>query len=350
MEIRMFVSIFEHTYFNFTKLDMSLPDSVRAFMLLASCCLSDTEQQLVMSAITVVSYDNMKGALNRIFAGDIGAQFGSVTAGAVGGVKSEPVFVGEELRGQREGVVKEEEALYVRGFQRGGSGFRGGRRGRPSTRASSGYHSSSTRKQNPLGKDGRVSRCVICDSRFHWVRDCPDSYENAGSRGGSGAVGGGFGGDTEAAYLSLFLGYAGDDGTDVKLSGLVKEAKGCAVLDSGCSTTVCGTGWLKGFLSGLSDYERGNIVEEKSISTFTFADGVTVPSIKRVTLPGYVGNMCARIVTDVVDCNIPLLLSRRSMKRAAMLINFATDQVKIQGRVIDLQTSASGHYLLPISA
>lgn len=349
MEVRKFVSVFEHTYFKFTSQGMSLPDPVMAFMLLASCRLGDSEQQLVMSAISDVSYSNMKGALNRIFAGEMSAQLESTPVGPGCGVKSEPVFMGEEMKGQSEGVVKEEEALYVSGFQRGRSGFRGGRRGRQSTRAR-GHLRSSTRRQNPLGPDGRVTRCMICDSRFHWVRNCPDAYENNGNRGGSGAVGGSLEGDTETAYLSLFLGYAGEGDTDVKLSRLVREAKGCAVLDSGCSTTVCGTGWFNVFLSSLSDYERDKIVEDKSTSTFTFADGVTVPSIKRVTLPCSIGNISARIVTDVVDCNIPLLLSRRSMKKAEMLVNFATDQVKIQGRVIDLQTSTSGHYLLPISA
>ncbi|KAG0718476.1 hypothetical protein GWK47_007638 [Chionoecetes opilio] len=56
-----------------------------------------------MSAITEVSYGNMKNALNRrIFAGEISAQFESVPAGPVCGVKSEPVFMGEEMTGQSE--------------------------------------------------------------------------------------------------------------------------------------------------------------------------------------------------------------------------------------------------------
>jgi len=32
--------------------------------------------------------------------------------------------------------------------------------------------------QNPLGPDGQVSRCAICGSLNHWVRNCPNSYDS----------------------------------------------------------------------------------------------------------------------------------------------------------------------------
>ena len=331
--IREFVAEFEHIYFNFKKQGMDLPNAVRAFMLLASCQLSDSEQQLVMSAISEVTYENMKSALYHIFGGEIGGQ--NKTSVSVSGVKSEPVFWGDEGRS--------EETLYVKG--RGRTRSRGGvirarDRGVSSfARSSPRSHTHTGRRQNPLGPDGKVSRCLICDSRFHWARDCPDAYENDGRNDN----------DSETVHLSLFTGYAGDEANGSKLQTLVEESKGCAVLDTGCSKTVCGVEWINGYLSELSDYERETIVEEKSSSTFTFADGVTVSSLKRVTLPCHIGNMSATIVTDVVGCNIPLLLSKRSMKKAKMLINFESDQVKICGTVIDLKSSSSGHYLLPIS-
>ena len=46
---------------------MTLPDSVLAFMLLAVSNFSESERKLAMSAITNVSYNNMKAALKRIF-------------------------------------------------------------------------------------------------------------------------------------------------------------------------------------------------------------------------------------------------------------------------------------------
>lgn len=348
MEIRKFISQFEHAYYDFTKQNMSLPDSVRAFMLLASCKLSEGEQQLVMSAMSNVTYDNMTNALNRIFSGGFGGHASSPkhTAGIVDGIKTEPVFVGET------GVDSEgNDTMFARDYQRGRSRVRGGRRGRQPYRArgtsrpSTEQNSSTWRRQNPLGTDGQVTRCIICDSRFHWARSCPDAYENKQGDNDTGD-------HKETACLSLFLGYTGTGGKDKgsKIQRLVEEAKGCAVLDSGCSTTVCGADWYGSFIQNLSDVERDSIFVEESTSSFTFGDGVTVSSVMRVTLPCMINGMSAKIVTDVVDCNIPLLLSRTSMKRAGMIVNFATDQVKIRDEIIKLGTSESGHYLLKISA
>ena len=65
---------------------MILPDPVIAFMLLASCKFTDSEVQLIMSAITEVTYDNMKSALKRIFGSDIGNKYFNKET------KVEPVF------------------------------------------------------------------------------------------------------------------------------------------------------------------------------------------------------------------------------------------------------------------
>ena len=125
------------------------------------------------------------------------------------------------------------------------------------------------------------------------------------------------------------MGYTEKERKEGKFLKLVEEAKGCAVLDSGCSTTVCGHEWYEQFVKDFSDFERSQMVIEESDTTFTFGDGISVPSLMRVSLPCVVGGCCVHIVIDVVKCRIPLLLSRKSMKRAKMIVNFRTDQIKI---------------------
>jgi len=93
-------------------------------------------------------------------------------------------------------------------------------------------------------------------------------------------------------------------------------------VDTGCSTTVCGTGSLDNYLENLSEYELSKVKEEPSVTTFTFGDGNKVSSIKKVVLRCIINNLQAIITTDVVDCNIPLLLSKQSMKKAGMCLNF----------------------------
>ena len=56
------------------------------------------------------------------------------------------------------------------------------------------------------------------------------------------------------------------------------------------------------------------------------------------------------IEADVVKNELPLLLSRQSMKRAEMIINFSNDAVNVGGKdIIKLTCTTSGHYCLPLT-
>ena len=50
------------------------------------------------------------------------------------------------------------------------------------------------------------------------------------------------------------------------------------------------------------------------------------------------------IETDVIESDIPLLLSQASMKRANMNLNFKEDSTSVFGETIDLVVTKSGHY------
>ena len=207
-DISAFVTEFEHVYFKFTRQDMTLPDSVMAFMLLASCSLSEAERQLVMSAITDVTYDKMKSALKRIFCGDI-TQKGISSSSAIE-IKSEPVFYAKENYDRDDDAAA---VMYSRGSFRGKSSWRGRRntRGTPATGANRQPVDRVGRKQNPVGPDGKTSRCLVCDSRFHWARQCPDAYENNKRKGESYRLNEDLDDDKEdMVHLSLFVGYTNE--------------------------------------------------------------------------------------------------------------------------------------------
>ena len=338
VDVNKFVMEFEHVYFKFSQQDMTLPDTVMAFMLLAACNLTDSEGQLVMSSITEVSYSNMKSAMKRIFSGDIAPKPSVSTYCAP--VKSEPVFYGND--------DDETQVMYTRGgFRRGRSSWRGGRGSAPLTGSNRQQVMQRGRKQNPLGPDGKISRCLICESKFHWARDCPDSYEKNNrkekySECDDVRI------NEESIHLALFMGYTNAT-RNTKLNSLISESKGHAVIDTGCSTTVCGSKWFDNYVCELSDFDRSKVVENISSATFTFGDGVTVRSCKKVTMPCYLSGLRSTITTDVVDCQIPLLLSNCSLKNAKMIIDFGNDTVRVGGKTIDLLSSTSGHYLFPIT-
>ena len=147
------------------------------------------------------------------------------------------------------------------------------------------------RRLNPVGRDGQVSRCVICDSRYHWARYCPHSYENIEESSGSvGERNAGGGSEEHMIQMSLFVGYTSDENIkQSKIKHLVEESRNCGILDTGCSTTVSGQQWLNDYLNNLCDEELGMVREEKSSSTFTFGDGLTYRSIKRLVFPCWIG-------------------------------------------------------------
>ena len=56
-----------------------------------------------------------------------------------------------------------------------------------------------------------------------------------------------------------------------------------------------------------------------------------------------------QIKTDTFDGNIPLLLSKSSMERENMKINFQDDTITILDANIPLMTTSSGHHAIPIT-
>ncbi len=94
--------------------------------------------------------------------------------------------------------------------------------------------------------------------------------------------------------------------------------------------------------------EKQNLKEEISKMSFKFGDGVKVMSKKCITFPCVLAGEKVNIKTDVVDCNIPLLLSKSAMKRAKMNIDFSNDSVRLFNKTKKLNVTSSGHYCIPI--
>ena len=81
---------------------------------------------------------------------------------------------------------------------------------------------------------------------------------------------------------------------------------------------------------------------------FKFGDGRKVASIEKVTIPATIGEQPVRIRADVVREEIPLLLSKKSMKKAETNIDFKTDTISMFGSQQRLITTSSGHYAVPL--
>ena len=346
------ISGFEHLYYKFKTEGMTLPDTVMAFMLIVSCELDDQDIKLVMNSIGEnITYEKAKAVLKRTFCSGIN-KTPSV-------VKTE-VFLGEsedKFAGDRSGADSGGNDVYysnVRGRTMNRGRFRGSRRSsgqflrfRGASRGRTDYEKASPRRQNnPVGPDGQVSRCRICDSRFHWARQCPDSYES---------IENGLDGDGNSdrkssdEQLTLFVAYTNDENSCEKVNNLVRESYGCGLLDTGCMRTVAGSEWIQNYIESLTTHDRMLVTEVPSSASFTFGDGRSYRSVKSVTLPCCVGGIRGTITTEVVTASIPLLFSKTSMKKAKMQIDVGNDVLRLRDKSIKLSTSNTGHYMLDLN-
>ena len=65
-------------------------------------------------------------------------------------------------------------------------------------------------------------------------------------------------------------------------------------------------------------------------------------------MPVQIGNKEVDIYTDVINNELPLLLSKDAMK-ISDTIDFTKDKINILGQDMDMKFTSSGHYLVPIS-
>ncbi len=148
MSMSEYMIEFEQKY-NACKIhEMVLPDAILAFKLLDNASLSQTDRQLALTACSDLKFETMKGALSRIF----GTRSPDSASGVSG--DGETVFMTQRYeRGRYRGN---------RGSRRPNSGYRGNR-----------SNNSGRQGLNP-SFNGIVSRCGICESKFHWAKNCPD--------------------------------------------------------------------------------------------------------------------------------------------------------------------------------
>ena len=187
---------------------------------------------------------------------------------------------------------------------------------------------SAKKKSNPPTRGGNPSRCAICDSTMHWARDCPHSEKED---------------QKQVEIPSLVAGT-----TNKHMCSFVRESFNSAILDSGCTSNVCGQSWLECYINGLDADEKKCIIETRSDTNFKFGDGDVAVSKRKVTIPAKIGSTQVTITTDVIQKDLPLLFSKDAMKAAKTVLCFGSDSVEMFGQSIPLQFTSTGHYMIKL--
>ena len=317
-----FLSEFDKRLYLLKECGVQIHDAVLACRLLKSCNLSDVHFQLALSTTKEMTFENVRATLKKLFSD------GGIT------VVSKPTVIQ---------AVKEEPILYSDAYYSTYGSQRRSRDRRMYAGRRGDYRSGRNRGggMNPVGNDGKITQCFNCGSKMHWSRRCPHvrnvQYDSKGQYTSYE--------DEEEVQITLM---ASDVDFDDRVNILLGETFGAMILDLGCSKTVCGRVWFESYLDTLDDDDLQKVKYEASTSVFKFGDGKRKPSLKRVLIPCVLADKNVVISTDIVECNIPLLLSKESMKRAGMVVNTKNDTVLVFGRRLGLFTTSLGHYMLPV--
>lgn len=305
-----------------SKYKVVIPNCILAFKILDNAGLEIKDKQIVLTAVSFSEpdkmFDSMQQALKKFFGSQEVLSLGAnrtigLSENSAIVVKSEPIFNTEEVN------------FAMRG--RGQGEFRRGR-----GRGSVAYRSEKNGQKNYFDRNGKVRKCYVCGSEFHLSPACPKNvYVNSSSEEAN----------KEAESYAVVINHE-------VMSVLMTESICYAILDTACSSTVCGIDWLAMYIDTLSEEDKMKIEEEESETAFRFGDGNVYKSLKRVKFPVNIVGEKAYVTADVVNSSIPLLFSKKSMKKARMKLDMEKDVAIIHGKVVELGCTSSGHYCLPL--
>ena len=133
------------------------------------------------------------------------------------------------------------------------------------------------------------------------------------------------------------------------------ETFNMALLDTGCTQSVCGEEWLSIYLKSLDKESRVGLKMDQSLRSFKFGDGKVVPSKGKIKLPIYLSgvkkNIC--VLTNIVNENIPLLLGKPSLKKAGAVLKYNNDddveEVHLFGEKQPVFLTSNGHTCIPLT-
>ena len=129
---------------------------------------------------------------------------------------------------------------------------------------------------------------------------------------------------------------------------LMVEAVNAAVLDCNCGRNVMGKVWKDTFIACLGPDERTEVISLPGGTSFNFGGGTNIKSIEKIKFSCVTGGIKTTITSDVIERDIPLLLSRPEMKKHDFILNMKNDTLEVEDQKVKLDTASSVHYYLPL--
>ena len=189
---------YEHLYQKMIQHDIKLPGVILTFKLFDGAQVKDDERRLALTMSSNLNFEGMKSTLKHLFV-------------------PHPVHHKHD-----DTQIKEEEAFYSKKYSQYDK----------KNKVNFSYRKPNN-KLNPPNNKGKVARCVVGDSKMHWVNNCPHNTES----------------------VNVLLEYAVDKCEEVNIVLMTKdldkneisvvETSKWAVIDTACIKTVPGEKWYQ---------------------------------------------------------------------------------------------------------
>ena len=342
--ISEFISEFEKHYIKAKESGCDFSDNVLAFNLLESCCLSDTDEKFVLTAIDFKNgkekkdlFDQVKSSLRKFQSRD------RLCADDCSG--------GTKLKVEQEAYLIDtiKETLLTEGWT-------------PPNKSSNSQRYKG--RKNPIGNDGKPLRCFNCQSEFHFADRCDQKRQQRDSSKNKKETKSktlesvtmlstlfNKSEDTEFAMISHVqtddqLIFVTDKETE--LCCLIEEAGCRGVLDSACSKSVAGLNWIQKYTQHLAPSISNSLSLTSSDKVFQFGGGEKRKSYGCLKLPTMIGDKLIYISIDIVDAEIPLLIGSNSMEAAGTVLDFKSHSAMFFDEEVEMIKIGSGHYCIDL--
>ncbi len=357
-----FLMEFDKLYNMAAKRDMKLPATVLVFKLLDSAMLSKQDRMFVLTGINFddkdTLYEQAKNALKKFTGEQVCSSRFTNKSPPISDIKVEPTFMLSNMDLVNP-TAEIEQSLAAMGFyRRGNRNTRGGR-----GRGGGGYNGQRNSNQkyvsdgtnvrknvekpiNPKNSTGELLTCISCGSYRHMLGECPHSYENMSKNKTHETLFVKTDVVDQVVDVVLYTGYGKEHVEDVSV--LAYEASNKGVLDCGCSSTVAGEEWMNTFIDTLSSQDKASVVYGPGVKFFKFGGGEILKSLQTVEFPCNLAGTKVRMHSDIVSSDIPLLMSKTTMKKAAGVLDLVNDQVRFFGKWIPCDITSSGHYAVTL--
>ena len=352
-------------------LGITFTDTCSAFIAMLGAKLNPTQAELVKAVIDIekeAKSKNMYTAVKNKMRDMLSNSLGNVTAESSSKTNAEAFIADHQdvyAAWQKKGSYKKN---YTKNYNNNNYNKKATSNDSSGNRSFPYKQNRDANQMNPSDpRTGKPLKCKTCGSFRHFNRDCSynkdSNTSNFQRKKGKVYLVNIEDSDEEEALLSQFdkavsEGEEGESEQDQvekvffttnkeELSKFTAESINCAALDSCCTSSVSGQKWMNIFLASAPGEIKKLIKGPyKSKKTFQFGNEGILPTTMAYTIPIIVAGQQHFIEVDVIDSDIPLLMSKSHMKKLGITLNMANDTATIMGKPIRVDTTSAGHFIL----